>query len=162
MYYRALGNAVHMVAISDAQRSRAPDLPWVATDHNALCVETFPFRSAKDDYVLFPRSSDLPGRTVRDGHDRSHGMRTPVVALRRGSAPEIVIDGVTGIAVDDPADSPAAIADADHCSPDKCRLHVAQTFTVEAMARQYEAAYRQVLAGISEPSLLTAEEAVLP
>lgn len=140
MYYRALGNAVHMVAISDAQRSRAPDLPWVATDYNALCVETFP-------------------RMVMI---EAMACGTPVVALRRGSAPKIVIDGVAGIAVDDPADSPAAIADADHSSPDKCRLRVAQTFTVEAMARQYEAAYRQVLAGISEPSLLTAEEAVLP
>ena len=34
---------------------------------------------------------------------------TPVVALNRGSVPEIVVDGVTGFVRDDPADLAAAM-----------------------------------------------------
>ncbi len=52
-FYRALGGTVRLVAISDAQRSTAPDLAWTATVHNAIRAETFPFRQEKDDYALF-------------------------------------------------------------------------------------------------------------
>jgi glycosyltransferase involved in cell wall biosynthesis len=41
------------VAISDAQRRLAPDLPWVGTVHNAVPVGEYPFREEKEDYVLF-------------------------------------------------------------------------------------------------------------
>jgi glycosyltransferase involved in cell wall biosynthesis len=51
--YAALGDSVHLVALSDHQRSTAPDLPWVATVPNAVRVETFPFREDKDDFALF-------------------------------------------------------------------------------------------------------------
>ena len=52
-YYRALGGTVKLIAISDAQRSSAPDLPWAATVHNAIRAQTFPFRAQKEDYALF-------------------------------------------------------------------------------------------------------------
>jgi glycosyltransferase involved in cell wall biosynthesis len=52
-YYRALGTTVRLVAISDAQRRSAPDLPWEATVHNAVDVERFRFRAEKDDFLLF-------------------------------------------------------------------------------------------------------------
>lgn len=42
---------------------------------------------------------------------------TPVVALRRGAVPEVVADGVPGIACDDPADLPAAIGRAGELRP---------------------------------------------
>ncbi|SEG87888.1 Glycosyltransferase involved in cell wall bisynthesis [Nonomuraea solani] len=51
--YRELGEGISLVAISDAQRNRAPDLNWVATVHNALNVGTFPFREDKEDWVLW-------------------------------------------------------------------------------------------------------------
>jgi glycosyltransferase involved in cell wall biosynthesis len=52
-FFRALGATVHLVAISDAQRSSAPDLPWMATVHNAIRVETFPFLADKEGYAFF-------------------------------------------------------------------------------------------------------------
>jgi glycosyltransferase involved in cell wall biosynthesis len=52
-YYRALGETVRFVAISDAQRNSAPDLPWAATVHNSIRPGTFPFRRDKDDFALF-------------------------------------------------------------------------------------------------------------
>lgn len=52
-FYRALGGTVELIAISNAQRSSAPDLPWTATVHNAIRAETFPFRSEKEDFAFF-------------------------------------------------------------------------------------------------------------
>jgi glycosyltransferase involved in cell wall biosynthesis len=52
-YYRHLGDWVGLVAISDAQRRSAPDLPWLATVYNGIDVDAYPFREAKDEYVLF-------------------------------------------------------------------------------------------------------------
>ena len=51
--YSALGRDVHLVAISDRQRELAPDLPWAGRVHNAIRVDTFPFRREKGDYALF-------------------------------------------------------------------------------------------------------------
>jgi hypothetical protein len=39
---RALGASVALVAISDAQRRAAPDLPWAAAVDNAVAVEQSP------------------------------------------------------------------------------------------------------------------------
>jgi len=215
-FYRALGGAVRLIAITHAQRSTAPDLPWAATVHNAIRAETFPFCADKQDYVLFlgrfhpekaphlaidaaraagmpivlagkcsepiehayyereiePRTG--PGVTifgVADGAakrallakaacllfpitwDEPFGLvmieamvcGTPVVALRRGAVPELIVHGQTGIIVDHPADLPDAIAQARQLDPALCRKHVETGFTVEVMAASYEAVYRQTL-----------------
>lgn len=52
-YYELLGSAVHLVAISAAQRRLNPRLNWVATVPNAIDVEDFPFRPHKDGYLLW-------------------------------------------------------------------------------------------------------------
>ena len=70
---------------------------------------------------------------------------TPVVALRRGAVPEVVVDGVTGILCDDPADLPAAITAARDLSPAECRAHVANCFDAETMVGGYESVYRELL-----------------
>lgn len=51
--FRALGRWAPLVAISDAQRRGAPELNWVATVHNGIDVDAYPFREAKEDFVLF-------------------------------------------------------------------------------------------------------------
>jgi glycosyltransferase involved in cell wall biosynthesis len=71
---------------------------------------------------------------------------TPVVAMRRGSVPEIVVNGVTGITTDDPARLPAAIDLARSLDPAACRAHVTARFGTELMAARYEDAYLRVLA----------------
>jgi glycosyltransferase involved in cell wall biosynthesis len=70
---------------------------------------------------------------------------TPVVALRRGSIPELVIDGVTGIVTDEPDDLGRAMRDAGSIDPKVCRSHVARSFSAERMAEDYEAVYFDVL-----------------
>ena len=70
---------------------------------------------------------------------------TPVVALRRGSVPEIIVNGVTGIVTDTPAGLPDAIGRARELDPAACQAHAAGRFTTELMAARYEDAYRRVL-----------------
>jgi glycosyltransferase involved in cell wall biosynthesis len=68
-----------------------------------------------------------------------------VVALRRGAVPEVVIDGVTGMLCDNPADLPAAITAARQLSAAECRAHVENCFDAATMVRGYESVYREVL-----------------
>jgi glycosyltransferase involved in cell wall biosynthesis len=70
---------------------------------------------------------------------------TPVVALRRGSVPEVVVDGRTGVVVDDPGDLPRAIAAAGRLDRSECRSHVEAHFDTPAMVAAYEAVYRTVV-----------------
>jgi glycosyltransferase involved in cell wall biosynthesis len=72
---------------------------------------------------------------------------TPVVALRRGSVPEVVDDGVSGLVVDDYEDFPAALAAAVDLDPAACRQHVRTHFDLPVMAAGYERVYRALVAG---------------
>ncbi len=213
-FYRALGGSVQLIAISDAQRATAPDLPWTATVRNAIRAETFPFLAGKQDYALFlgrfhpekaphlaidaARAAGVPivlagkcsepiehayfrreieprsgaGVTILGAADaaakrvllaeaacllfpiawdepfglvviEAMACGTPVVALRRGAVPELIVHGQTGIIVDDPDGLPDGIAQARQLDPASCRKHVETSFTVQAMAASYEAVYRQ-------------------
>jgi len=231
-FYRALGDTVQLVAISDTQRTMAPDLPWSGMVHNAIRAQTFTYRAEKDNYALFlgrfhpeksphlaidaARAAGVPiilagkcsepiERTyyVREIEPRidkdvtifgvADGMAkrrllarasfllfpisweepfglvvieamasgTPVIATRRGAVPELVIDGQTGIIVDDPAELPAAIAQVREIDPAACRKHVEANFTVEVMAAGYEGVYRQALAAAPEPWLAADQAPVI-
>src|SRR5262249_5744491 len=222
--YHALGDTVHLVAISDAQRTFAPELAWSATVHNAVRADTFPFVAKKDDYAVFlgrfhPHKSPhlaidaaseaglpiiLAGKCTepierayfsreiepRIGPDvtifgvadavakrkllanaacmifpirweEPFGMvvieamacGTPVVALRRGSVPELIVHEQTATIVDEPDDIPAAIQQAGEIDPAACRKHVEAAFTVEVMAQGYEEVYRRSLTMAPEPWL---------
>jgi glycosyltransferase involved in cell wall biosynthesis len=69
---------------------------------------------------------------------------TPVVAMRRGSVPEVVEDGVTGFVCDDLHELPWAIVKVDELEPKLCRQRVAEHFDVANMVDGYEAIYRGV------------------
>jgi glycosyltransferase involved in cell wall biosynthesis len=70
---------------------------------------------------------------------------TPVVALRRGSVPEVVLEGVSGVTRNDPAELPDAILAARELDPADCRQHVRSRFDAETMVAGYEALYRDAL-----------------
>jgi glycosyltransferase involved in cell wall biosynthesis len=77
---------------------------------------------------------------------------TPVVALRAGSVPEIVVDGKTGFICDTPEGLSAAIEMVGTIDPQACREHVQRSFHVTTMVEAYERIYRRVLgARASEP-----------
>jgi glycosyltransferase involved in cell wall biosynthesis len=73
---------------------------------------------------------------------------TPVVALRRGSVPELVVDGETGFIYEDPSGLAEGIKRADLIDPRACRRHVEERFHPRAMVAAYERVYASLsLAG---------------
>ncbi|MFC3501111.1 glycosyltransferase family 4 protein [Micromonospora krabiensis] len=72
---------------------------------------------------------------------------TPVVALDRGSVPELIQDGVTGLICGGADELPAALLAAGRLDPADCVAHAADAFSTLRMAEGYVAVYRQVGAG---------------
>ncbi len=70
---------------------------------------------------------------------------TPVIAYNRGSMPELIEDGVNGFLVDTLDEAIAAIGRVGEIDRAACRAHVAERFSVEAMAERYHALYRSIL-----------------
>jgi glycosyltransferase involved in cell wall biosynthesis len=70
---------------------------------------------------------------------------TPVVALRRGSVPEVVLHGVTGWICDEPDDLPKALRRCDELETSACVAHVRNRFSADVMALGYEKAYRSAI-----------------
>jgi glycosyltransferase involved in cell wall biosynthesis len=69
---------------------------------------------------------------------------TPVIALRRGSVPEIIIDGVTGFICDTVDDMVNAVHRIDELDPDACRRRAA-SFDASRMCAEYEQAFNSVV-----------------
>ncbi|MET9630463.1 glycosyltransferase family 4 protein [Lentzea sp. NPDC006480] len=214
-YYRDLGDSVHLVALSDAQRVAAPSLHWAGTVHNAVRVADFPYCSRKEDFVLFlGRATPEKGIPAAIMAARAAGLRlliaakcrepaelayfreavepmlgngvewlgevdrarklsllaaarcllfpirwaepfgivmaealacgTPVVALRRGSVPEVIVHGETGFVCDTPAELISGLLRVDSLSPLRCRSDARNRFDVDLMASRYESLYRSV------------------
>jgi glycosyltransferase involved in cell wall biosynthesis len=93
--------------------------------------------------LLFPVQWEEPFGMVMI---ESMACGTPVVALRAGAVPEIVVPGVTGIICDRPEELPGALHEVAQIRPDACRAHVGQHFSAASLAAGYEQVYRRVLA----------------
>jgi glycosyltransferase involved in cell wall biosynthesis len=76
---------------------------------------------------------------------------TPVVALGRGSIPEVVEDGVTGFVVQTVEELCEALDRLDAISPEACRKRALEHFDVPRMADDYLDACALILETTSEP-----------
>jgi glycosyltransferase involved in cell wall biosynthesis len=70
---------------------------------------------------------------------------TPVIAVNRGSMPELIDHGVTGFLVDDVDQAVAAIARIGEIDRAACRKAAVERFSVERMADRYLELYRSIL-----------------
>jgi glycosyltransferase involved in cell wall biosynthesis len=93
--------------------------------------------------VLFPSPWEEPFGLVL-AEAAAHG--TPVVALRRGSVPEVVVDGKTGFACADEAAMAWALPAAMALDPASCRAHAAACFDRSVIARRHAALFARVIA----------------
>jgi len=71
---------------------------------------------------------------------------TPVLALRRGSVPEVVEDGVTGFVRNSEEDLAVVADQVGQLSRRACRERVERLFSVEVMTDGYENVYRSLTA----------------
>jgi glycosyltransferase involved in cell wall biosynthesis len=119
-----------------------PGIEWIgeahASDKWALLGEA----SA----LLFPITWDEPFGMVMI---EAMATGTPVVALCRGSVPEVVVSH-TGFVCGDLDAMTAAIDELDTIDPTACRRHVADHFDISHMVAGYEAAYAAVSEGVGQ------------
>jgi glycosyltransferase involved in cell wall biosynthesis len=80
----------------------------------------------------------------------SQAVGTPVIALNRGSAPELIVNGKTGFVVDTLDEMVEKIKDIGRIERDACRSHVEMMFSPEKMVEGYEQAYGQAIKGWKE------------
>jgi glycosyltransferase involved in cell wall biosynthesis len=72
---------------------------------------------------------------------------TPVIAMRRGSMPEIIEHGRTGFLVDNLDEAIAAVGQIETIDRRETSATIARRFSVERMADEYLALYRRILVG---------------
>ena len=77
---------------------------------------------------------------------------TPVIAFNRGSVPEILEDGLTGLIVEDETSAIASISRLSRFDNKAIRRRFEQRFTSRRMADDYLAVYREMM-GVSKPTL---------
>lgn len=70
---------------------------------------------------------------------------TPVIGIRRGAVPEVVVDGQTGVLVVDVAGAVRALRVVAGLDRGRCRTRVEERFTVDTMVRGYLDVYAEVL-----------------
>lgn len=69
---------------------------------------------------------------------------TPVIAMNRGSVPELVVNGQTGFICNTQAEAVAAISKIDNLDRQACYEHVVKNFSSTRMAEGYLEAYQKV------------------
>lgn len=70
---------------------------------------------------------------------------TPVIATRRGSMPELVLDGTTGFLVESKEEFVEKIRSVKDLDRKSCRAWVEERFTVERMADDYIRVYQKII-----------------
>jgi len=80
---------------------------------------------------------------------------TPIIAMRRGSVPEILRHGRTAFVSDDLAGMVAAVERAPELDPALLRQHAEERFSVENMVDGYIGAYEKMIAGTMKSASLS-------
>jgi glycosyltransferase involved in cell wall biosynthesis len=74
---------------------------------------------------------------------------TPVVAIKRGSVPEVIDPGITGYFCDHPGEMPALVKLALELDRGMIRQHACTRFSIARMTRDYLDLYRKTIAALS-------------
>ena len=84
---------------------------------------------------------------------------TPVIAFNRGSVPEVIDDGLTGLIVEDETGAIGSVDRLAHLSREKIRRRFEERFTARRMAQDYLNVYRSLSDSLAPHLRLVADEA---
>jgi glycosyltransferase involved in cell wall biosynthesis len=134
-----------------------PDVDWVGEADATRKRELF----AEARALVFPLQWNEPFGIVMV---EALACGTPVVALRRGSVPEVIDDGVTGFVRDHVDELPECLDRLSELDPRACRDAALHRFDASVMVAGYEAVYHalvdaRTLEGASLPARV---DALLP
>jgi glycosyltransferase involved in cell wall biosynthesis len=102
--------------------------------------------------LLFPIQWEEPfGLTMIE----AMSCGAPVIAMRRGSVPEIVADGKTGFIADSLADMTAAVGKIAKIKRSDCRTHVLKNFSTATMVKNYAQALEKARAKLKRPQTIS-------
>ena len=161
-------------AIEVARRTgRRLDIAGIVQDHDYFRREVEPHLDGNTVRYLGPIDSSRRTRTLSEAHALLHlidfdepfgysvieamACGTPVIAYARGSMPELIDHGHTGLLVadiDEAVAATTAAAELDRCA---IRRAAIERFDVSVMVDKYVAAYRRILHG--EPAARDGEPA---
>jgi len=74
---------------------------------------------------------------------------TPVIGFKRGSVPELIVNGKTGFIVDPKqglAGLKKTLSKINTIKPGDCRKHIEKNFSLEKMVENYEKTYKEIIA----------------
>ena len=94
--------------------------------------------------LLFPSKMMEPFGLVSV---EANSCGTPVVALRDGAIPEVVLEEVNGYVCNSMEEMVAMVKHVDKIKPENCRKLVEQNFSRKIMSEKYLDLYRSILAG---------------
>jgi glycosyltransferase involved in cell wall biosynthesis len=80
---------------------------------------------------------------------------TPVIALNRGSVPEVLVNKKTGYIVNSVTEMIEMVKKVKSIKPENCRKHVEENFSFERMVKGYEAAFTKVIETCKQQSCST-------
>ena len=118
-----------------------PDVKFIGEVSTAQKYELYNSAIA----TLCPIKFDEPFGLV---FSESLACGTPVMAFRRGAAPEVISDGETGIIGENVDELVSRFGEIQNISPRTCRERVVKLFSKEKMTDSYEKAYQNVLSRI--------------
>ena len=84
---------------------------------------------------------------------------TPVIAFNRGSAPEVIEDGLTGFIVEDVNGAISAVDRLGHLSRERIRRRFEERFTARRMALDYLSVYRRLADRVAPHLRLVSDDA---
>jgi len=84
---------------------------------------------------------------------------TPVIAFNRGSVPEVIDDGLTGLIVEDETGAIGSVDRLAHLSREKIRRRFEERFTARRMAQDYLSVYRSLTDRVAPHLRLVSDEA---
>jgi glycosyltransferase involved in cell wall biosynthesis len=141
-----LGGAPHEVPecreyFEDEMKARladASDLDWRGEVSHGPKVELL----SKARALLFPLEWEEPFGLVMI---EAMLVGTPVIAFARGSAPEVVEDGVTGYVVQNAHEMTDRIGHLDRIDRTRCRARALERWSSKRMAKEYGALYEELV-----------------
>ena len=74
----------------------------------------------------------------------ANGAGVPVIAYDRGSCREVIADGKTGFLVTNVDEAAEAVGKIEQISPEVCRKHVEDNFSIDCMVAGYEKVYEEI------------------